>query len=182
FTAHETDIPGLLFFETNFVGDERGYFQEKYQKAKLVKAGIPADFDVVQTNLSYNKQKGVTRGLHAEPWDKFISLVKGKVFVAYVDMRDGPSFGKTATFELTPTTAVYLPQGVANSYQTLEDEVYYLYSVNDHWSAENYEKYCFVNMGDPVLDISWPIPLDQAIINDRDQNHPLLKDAKRMSI
>ena len=180
FKAHETEIPGLLFFETNYVGDERGYFQEKYQKAKLVAAGMPADFNVVQTNLSYNKQRGVTRGLHAEPWDKFISLVKGKVFVAYVDMRDGPSFGKTVSFELNPTRAIYLPKGVANSYQTLEDDVYYLYSVNDHWSAENYEKYCFVNMADPVLGIKWPISLDEAIINDRDRNHPLLKSARKM--
>lgn len=179
FTAQKTEVPGLLFFETNYVGDERGYFQEKYQKAKLVAAGMPPDFDVVQTNLSYNKQAGATRGLHAEPWDKFISLIKGRAFVAYVDMRDGPSFGKTATFELTPTTAVYLPKGVANSYQALEDDVYYLYSVNAHWSAENYEKYCFVNLADRSLGIKWPIPLDEAIINDRDKNHPLLKDAKR---
>lgn len=179
FTARETDIPGLLFFETNYVGDERGYFQEKYQKEKLVAAGLPADFDVVQTNLSYNKQRGVTRGLHAEPWDKFISLVKGSVFAAYVDMRDGPSFGKTAAFELSPTTAVYLPKGVANSYQTLEDDVYYLYSVNAHWSTENYEKYCFVNLGDPSLNIKWPIPLQEAIINDRDKNHPMIDSAKR---
>lgn len=182
FTAHKTDIPGLLFFETNYVGDERGYFQEKYQKAKLVTAGMPADFNAVQTNLSYNKQKGVTRGLHAEPWDKFICLIKGRAFVAFVDMRDGPSFGKQSTFELTPTNAIFLPKGVANSYQTLEDNVYYLYSVNDHWSAENYEKYCFVNMADPELGIKWPVPLNEAIINDRDRNHPMLKDAKRMEV
>ena len=178
FASHTTDIPGLLFFDTNYVGDERGYFQEKYQKAKLVAAGLPASFEVVQNSLSYNKERGVTRGLHAEPWDKFITVIKGKVFAAYVDLRPGVSFGKIATTEITPTTAVFLPKGVANSFQTLEPETYYLYSVNDFWSAANYEKYQFVNLADPDLAINWPIDLSQAIINDRDHNHPLLKDLK----
>src|SRR3954469_12454295 len=113
FTAHKTDIPGLLIFDVTYVGDDRGYFQEKFQKAKLVAAGLPENFNVVQNSLSYNKEAGVTRGLHAEPWDKYISVVTGKVFCAYVDLRKGPSFGKMVTVELTPTKAVFLPEGVA---------------------------------------------------------------------
>ena len=132
YTAHETDIPGLLIFDVTYVGDERGYFQEKYQKAKLVAAGMPEGFNVVQNSLSYNKEAGVTRGFHAEPWDKYISVVTGKVFAAYVDLRKGDSFGKVVTVEITPNTAVFLPQGVANSFQTLEPDTYYLYSVNAH--------------------------------------------------
>lgn len=176
FTAHPTDIPGLIFFDVTYVGDDRGYFQEKYQKAKLVAAGIPESFTVVQNSLSYNKQQGVTRGFHAEPWDKYISVVTGKVFAAYVDLRAGNSFGKVATIEITPNTAVFLPQGVANSFQTLEPDTYYLYSVNAHWSADNYEKYCFVNLADQQLAVQWPIPLEEAIMSDRDRNHPGLKD------
>lgn len=182
YTAHTTAIPGLLIFDVNYVGDERGYFQEKYQKAKLVAAGMPEDFTVVQNSLSYNKEAGVTRGLHAEPWDKYISVVKGRVFAAYVDLRPGDSFGAVVTTEITATKTVFLPMGVANSFQTLEDDSYYLYSVNAHWSAENYDKYCFVNMADPELGIEWPIPLAQATVNDRDRNHPLLKDAKVMEV
>lgn len=178
FTANKTEIPGLLIFDVTYVGDERGYFQEKYQKAKLVAAGMPEAFDVVQNSLSYNKDKGVTRGFHAEPWDKYISVVTGKVFAAYVDMRKGDSFGKVVTVEITPNKAVFLPRGVANSFQTLEPDTYYLYSVNAHWSADNYDKYCFANLGDPEIGIKWPIPLDQAIMSDRDRNHPLLKDVK----
>lgn len=180
FTAHQTNIPGLIFFDVSNVGDERGYFQEKYQKAKLVAAGMPESFQVVQNSLSYNKFKGVTRGLHAEPWDKYISVVTGRVFSAYVDLRKGDNFGQVATIEITPNRAVFLPQGVANSFQTLEDDVYYLYSVNKHWSADNYEQYCFVNLADPDLGISWPIPLNEAVVSDRDRNHPLLKNIKPM--
>lgn len=182
FTAHTTDIPGLIFFDVTDVGDERGYFQEKYQKAKLVAAGLPENFNVVQNSLSYNKEAGVTRGFHAEPWDKYISVVRGCVFAAYVDLRKGPSFGKVATIEITPNRAVFLPQGVANSFQTLEPETYYLYSVNAHWSADNYEQYCFVNLADPEVNIEWPIALDQAIMSDRDKQHPLLKDIMPMEV
>ncbi len=176
FTMQQTDIPGLLLFDVTYVGDDRGYFQEKYQKAKLVAAGMPESFEVVQNSLSYNKEAGVTRGFHAEPWDKYISVVNGRVFSAFVDVRKGESFGKKVTVEITPNKAVFLPRGVANSFQTLEPELYYLYSVNAHWSADNYDKYCFANLADPEIGIDWPISLDQAIISERDRNHPMLKD------
>lgn len=182
FVGRTTSIPGLIFFDIKDVHDERGYFQEKFQKAKLVTAGMPSSFEVVQNSLSYNKQKGVTRGFHAEPWDKYISVVTGKVFCAYVDLRDGATFGRVETIEITPNVAVFLPEGVANSFQTLEDDTYYLYSVNKHWSADDYEKYCFINLSDPDLNVDWPISLDQAIANDRDRNHPMLKQIKPMEV
>lgn len=182
YTGHTTDIPGLLTFDVTSVGDDRGYFQEKFQKAKLVAAGLPESFNIVQNSLSYNKETGVTRGFHAEPWDKYISVVTGRVFAAYVDLRAGDGFGKVVTVEINPNTAVYLPEGVANSFQTLDPDTYYLYSVNAHWSADNYDKYSFVNLSDPAIGVTWPIALDQAIISDRDRNHPALSDIKPMEV
>jgi dTDP-4-dehydrorhamnose 3,5-epimerase len=182
FTAQQTDIPGLLIFDVTYVGDERGYFQEKFQKAKLVAAGLPESFNVVQNSLSYNKEAGVTRGFHAEPWDKYISVITGKVFSAFIDLRKGSTFGKVVTVEITPNKAVFLPQGVANSFQTLEPDTYYLYSVNQHWSADNYDKYSFVNLADPQIGTEWPIPLSKAILSDRDRNHPMLQDIKPLEV
>lgn len=179
FRSQTTDIPGLLIFTIDFPTDERGYYQENLHKEKLVSSGLPDDFTVVQTNISYNKVRGVTRGMHAEPWNKYLSIVTGKVFVAYVDLREGPSFGKTYSTEIDNTKAIYLPEGVANSFQSLEDDTYYIYSVDEHWYAEAYDKYCFVNLADPTINIKWPIPLEDAILNDRDRNHPYLKDAKK---
>jgi dTDP-4-dehydrorhamnose 3,5-epimerase len=75
-----------------------------------------------------------------------------------------------------------LPEGVANAFQTLEPETYYLYSVNAHWSADNYDKYTFVNLTDPDIAVSWPINLDEAIISERDHNHPMLSMVKPMEI
>ncbi|MDB5178160.1 MAG: dTDP-4-dehydrorhamnose 35-epimerase related [Patescibacteria group bacterium] len=180
-TGHQTDIPGLLIFDVTLVGDERGYFQEKFHKGKLVAAGLPEAFNVVQNSLAFNK-KGVTRGFHAEPWDKYVSVVNGKAFVAYADLRQGESFGKLVTLELTPEKAVFVPAGVGNSYQCLTDDLYYLYSVNKHWTPDAYEKYSFVNLADPTLNVRWPIPLDEAILSEKDRNHPVLKDVKPMEV
>ena len=180
-TGHPTAIPGLILFDVTKVGDDRGYFQEKFHKEKLVAAGLPKSFSIVQNSVALNK-KGVTRGIHAEPWDKYVSIINGEAFVAYVDLRKGDTFGKVVTVTLTPEKAVFVPAGVGNSYQCLTDDLYYLYSVNKHWTADAYEKYVFVNLGDPDLAITWPIPLDQAILSDKDRNHPHLKDAKPMEL
>lgn len=174
FSGIATEIPGLRIFDVTSIEDDRGWFQEKFHHAKLVVAGMPADFTVVQNSLSYNKAAGVTRGFHAEPWDKFISVVKGRVFCAYVDLRAGDTFGTVVTVELDCGRAVYLPRGVANSYQTLEDDTYYLYSVNEHWSVEQYSSYVFLNLADPEVGVDWPIPLDRAVLSDRDRAHPML--------
>ncbi|OGL22489.1 dTDP-4-dehydrorhamnose 3,5-epimerase [Candidatus Saccharibacteria bacterium RIFCSPHIGHO2_01_FULL_45_15] len=182
FTPKTTAIPGLIVFDVTSVIDERGYFQEKYQKAKLVAAGLPNDFTIVQNSLSYNKEAGVTRGIHAEPWDKYISVITGRVFAAYVDLRKGDSFGKIVTIEITPNVTVYLPQGVGNSFQTLEPDTYYQYSVTAHWSGDNYDKYCFVNAADPELAIQWPISLDQATLSERDRLHPQLSSVTPLEI
>ncbi|HET7827838.1 MAG TPA: dTDP-4-dehydrorhamnose 3,5-epimerase family protein, partial [Candidatus Saccharimonadales bacterium] len=121
FTSQRTEIPGLMVFDVTSIGDERGWFQEKFQKEKLVAAGLPESFQVVQNNVAYNKEAGVARGFHAEPWDKYISVASGKIFVAYVDLRAGDSFGKLVTLEVDNNKAVYIPKGVGNAYQTLEE-------------------------------------------------------------
>ncbi len=180
FTPHATGIPGLIIFDVTSMGDERGYFQEKYHKEKLVAAGMPESFEAVQHNVTYSKAKGVTRGIHGEPWSKYVSVVTGRVFVAYVDMRDGPTYGKVATAEITPEKAVFVPKGVAASYQTLEADTYYVYSMSSHRTPELMEQGRYLNPADPALGIDWPIPLDQAVLSDKDKNLPFLKDVTPM--
>lgn len=181
-TGHQTDIPGLIIFDVTSVGDERGYFQEKYQRAKLIAAGLPEGFTVVQTSIAYNKDEGVVRGFHAEPWDKYISVVTGTIFVAYVDLRKGPTFGKVVTLHADKNKAVFVPKGVGNSYQTTSKDVHYIYSVNQHWSEEVYKTATFVNLADPAIGVTWPVSLDQATMSDRDRNHPKLADITPMEV
>ncbi len=175
--VRESPIPGLFVVDLVLHGDNRGWFKENYQKVKLEALGLP-EFEIVQNNFSYNAEQGVIRGLHAEPWEKFISLANGKVFGAWVDLREGDSFGKVFTSEITPEKAIFVPRGVANGYQTLEPDITYTYLVNAHWSPD--AKYAAVNLFDPALDIAWPIPRDRAIVSEKDMNNPLLKDVEPM--
>jgi len=175
----ESPIPGLYVIELAVHGDNRGWFKENYQREKMEALGLP-HFEVVQNNYSFNVEKGVTRGLHAEPWNKFISLANGRAFCAWVDARNGDSFGTTFTVELTPGRAVFVPKGVANGYQTLEENMVYTYLVDAHWSPET--KYTMVNAFDPALGIDWPIAKDQAITSEKDDAHPFLNNVTPMEV
>lgn len=168
---HTTDIPGLVWLDLPVHGDNRGWFKENWQREKMVAAGLP-DFGPVQNNMSFNDAVGTTRGIHAEPWDKFVSVGTGRVFGAWVDLREGPTFGKTFTTEIDPSKVVFIPRGVGNSYQTLEPNTLYSYLVNDHWSPNG--DYSFLNLNDPTVNIPWPIPLDTVELSEKDRNHPLL--------
>lgn len=177
--VRETTIPGLYEIDLVLQGDSRGWFKESYQKQKMEALGLPK-FEVIQNNFSFNALRGVTRGLHAEPWEKFISLANGRVFGAWVDLRAGGGFGKVLTLEITPDKAVFVPCGVANGYQTLEPNVTYTYLVNEHWSPE--AKYTSVNLFDPALGIKWPISKSQAIVSDKDAANSMLKDVAPLEL
>ena len=174
-----TPIDGLLVVTLDVRGDNRGWFKENWQREKMVALGLP-DFEPVQNNMSYNDEVGTTRGIHAEPWDKFVSSAQGRYFGVWVDLRQGPGFGTTFTCEVDESVAVYVPRGVGNAYQPLTPGVTYAYLVNDHWSAEKTSEYAYVNLADETLAIPWPIPLDQVQISDKDRNHPRLADALRV--
>ena len=167
----ESPIPGLLVVRIPVHGDNRGWFMENWQRQKMRAAGLP-DFGPVQHNVSYNNFAGATRGIHAEPWDKMVSVIAGRVFSAWVDLREGETFGQTFTIELEPGIAVFVPRGVANSYQTLEDKTAYSYLVNAHWSAD--AEYTNVNLEDETVAIDWPLPMLE--VSEKDKNHPRLED------
>ncbi|MDO4913350.1 MAG: bifunctional dTDP-4-dehydrorhamnose 3,5-epimerase family protein/NAD(P)-dependent oxidoreductase [Bifidobacteriaceae bacterium] len=175
-----TNIPGLIVFDLPVHGDNRGWFKENWQRQKMMQLGLP-DFGPVQNNISFNAKRGVTRGIHAEPWDKYISIATGEIFGAWVDLRPGETFGEVFTTRLDPSKAIYVPRGVGNSFQALEDGTAYTYLVNAHWSLEQKKTYTFVNLADPDLHIEWPISLDEAELSDADLHHPMLKDAKPMA-
>lgn len=171
--VHATSIEGLLRIDLPVHGDNRGWFKENWQRQKMVDAGLP-DLGPVQNNISFNKSRGTTRGIHAEPWDKFISVATGSVFGAWVDLREGPAFGSVYTTVITPSVAVYVPRGVGNAFQTLEDSTAYTYLVNEHWSPD--AEYTFLNLADETVNIAWPVPLADAELSAKDLEHPRLAD------
>ena len=177
-SVEQTPIPGLLVVRLPLHEDNRGWFKENWQRAKMTALGLP-DFGPVQHSVAYNARRGVTRGVHTEPWDKFISVAHGRIFGAWVDMREGESFGEVFTIEADPSVAVFVPRGVGNSYQVLEDGTTYSYLVNDHWRPGL--AYPALNLADPTVAIPWPIPLAEAEISDKDLATPMLADVVPMA-
>ncbi len=178
-SVETTPIDGMLVVHLQVHGDNRGWFKENWQREKMVALGLP-DFGPVQNNMSYNAEIGTTRGIHAEPWDKFVSSAQGRYFGAWVDLREGSGYGTVFTIEVDPSIAVFVPRGVGNAYQTLTENVTYAYLVNDHWAADRTGDYSYVNLADETVAIPWPIPLDQVQISEKDLAHPRLAAAKHV--
>lgn len=179
--AHQIEaIPGVIKFDIPVHGDNRGWFKENFQKEKMVPLGFPDSFFAegkLQNNVSFSK-KSVLRGLHAEPWDKYISVADdGRVLGTWVDLREGESFGHVYQTIIDASVGMFIPRGVANGFQVLSDTVSYSYIVNDYWAMEVKPKYAFVNYADPALDVKWE-NLAEAEVSEADKNHPLLKDVK----
>lgn len=172
------EIPGMLEFDIPVHGDNRGWFKENFQKEKIIPLGFPESFFAegkLQNNVSFSRQ-GVLRGLHAEPWDKYISVAdNGKVLGAWVDLRAGDSFGHVYQTVIDASKGIFVPRGVANGFQVLSETVSYSYLVNDYWALELKPKYAFVNYADPTLGIEWA-DVAHAEVSEADKNHPLLKD------
>lgn len=158
--------------------DARGWFKEAWQRRTMTALGLP-DFGPVQHNISYNTARGVTRGIHAEPWDKLVGAVTGRVLGAWVDLREGATFGTTVTVEVDRAVAVFVPRGVGNAFQTLEDGTAYSYLVSEHWRPD--AAYLGVDLADPDLGIDWPIPPAQAVISDKDRTQPRLAEVTPIS-
>ncbi|MDR2082500.1 MAG: bifunctional dTDP-4-dehydrorhamnose 3,5-epimerase family protein/NAD(P)-dependent oxidoreductase [Candidatus Ancillula trichonymphae] len=185
-----TSIDGLLILDLPVHGDSRGWFKENWQRAKMatttsahqVDVKVP-DFKIVQNNISFNTNRGTTRGIHAEPWDKYISIAAGEIFGAWVDLRAGSkTYGEVFTARLDPSKAIFVPRGVGNSFQVLADNTAYTYLVNAYWSASKQSDYTFVNLADKKLNINWPIPLNSAAveISEKDKQHPSFGEVKPM--
>jgi dTDP-4-dehydrorhamnose 3,5-epimerase len=123
-----TRFDGLIEITPRVFFDERGYFYETYQKALFIKHGIPQDF--LQDNQSFSL-KGVLRGLHFQkpPYaqGKLVRVISGSVLDVVVDIRPkSPTFGQHEKFLLSAENRkmVYVPEGFAHGFYTLEDAVF----------------------------------------------------------
>ncbi|TVS29440.1 dTDP-4-dehydrorhamnose reductase [Corynebacterium sanguinis] len=156
-----TPIDGLEIHPLDVHADNRGWFKENWSGQRL---------RPVQNNISFNARVGATRGMHAEPWDKWVSVATGRVFAAWVDLREGSeTFATKFGVEIGPDTAVFVPRGVANGFQALEDATTYTYLVNARYNPNGAYAYC------SYREIDWP--LEPTELSEADQKHPPLADA-----
>ena len=173
-TVTPTLIDGLFVIDLDRFDDTRGSFREAFQQEKLAALGLPA-LNPVQWNIAENSRRGIVRGIHAEPWDKYIHVLAGEIFAAIVDLRrDSPTFAAVETFTLDRSRALYVAQGLGNAYQVLSDGAFYGYLVNAHWRAS--EPYLAIAWNDPHLAIRWPLPVSHADLSAKDRALPTLRD------
>ncbi|MBI5467418.1 MAG: dTDP-4-dehydrorhamnose 3,5-epimerase family protein [Candidatus Kerfeldbacteria bacterium] len=171
----ETKLKGLFMIDLVVNADSRGSFREAFQAEKLEALGLP-HLGPVQWNISANTRRGILRGIHAEPWDKYIHIIHGRAFVAFVDLRvDSATYGQHVTAELDPTRAMFVSRGFGNSYQALEDNTIYGYLVNAHWKPGL--TYPAVHYADPDAAIQWPLPVGPDDVSEKDQKNPTMRAA-----
>lgn len=167
-------IPEVIKIIPRKVGDHRGYFMEAYA-AKIYQAnGVAACF--VQDNQSLSGPQGVIRGLHfqAPPsaQAKLVRVLAGSVFDVAVDIRKGsPHYGRWCAATLTADGAeqMYVPQGFAHGFCTLEANTIVAYKV-DHYYDPAAESGVFWNS--PALDIDWRLGGQRPTISDKDGHLP----------
>ena len=165
----DTDLPEVKVIIPDVFEDNRGFFTESYTQNKFHKLGVEVDF--VQDNHSFSQYKGTIRGLHfqSDPMEqsKLVRVIKGSILDVIVDIRaDSQNFRKYTTVELTDKNfkQVFIPQGFAHGFCTLEDNCHVTYKVDNFYSAENN---CGIIWNDPQLNIKWPT--ENPILSEQDQ-------------
>lgn len=173
----QTEIPGVVIIEPRIFGDSRGYFFESFSE-KNFKEQV-ADIDFVQDNESKSCY-GVVRGLHFQkpPYAqaKLVRVVKGRVLDVAVDLRKGsPTYGKYVAVELSEDNhrQFFVPRGFAHGFAVLSEEAIFQYKCDNYYAPQAEGA---VAWDDPDLGIDWGLPLDKAILSEKDSKHPRLKD------
>ena len=164
----QTALPGVLILEPRIFRDDRGFFLETFNLARIVDLGLPADWK--QDNFSLSKQN-VIRGLHyqiTQPQGKLVRVISGAALDVIVDLRkSSPAFGQHATVELSGDNArmVWIPPGFGHGFAALTETVALSYKVTDYYSPQS--ERC-VLWNDPALGIDWRVQPDEAILSAKD--------------
>ena len=171
----KTDIEGPLIIEPKVFGDARGYFFESFSQREFdAKVG---ELRFVQDNESCSR-RGVMRGLHFQmpPFTqaKLVRCVRGAVLDVAVDIRRGsPTYGRHVAVELTEDNhrQFFVPKGFAHGFSVLSDVAVFLNKCDEFYHPE---ADAGISILDESLGIDWRIPLEEAVLSEKDTRHPLL--------
>jgi dTDP-4-dehydrorhamnose 3,5-epimerase len=170
----------VKLLKPNRFGDDRGWFCETYNQAKMLALGIDVGF--IQDNHSLSRPAGVLRGLHfqAPPHGqvKLVRCVRGRIWDVAVDIRAGsPTYGQWIGSELTAENGfqLYVPVGFAHGFITLEADTEVEYKVSAFYDRESEGGLIW---NDPDLDLPWPLPSGGPVLSDKDRLLPGLAEFK----
>ena len=168
----KTGLAGAYLIALDEIQDDRGFFARAWCRNEAEAHGLnPA---VAQCNVSFNRRPGTLRGLHyqAAPHEeaKVVRCTMGSIYDVIVDLRtDSPTFKRWVAFELSAANRrmVYIPEGVAHGFQTLEPDTEVFYQMSSVYVPEAARG---VRWDDPAFGIEWP-PADRTIA-ERDRRFP----------
>ncbi len=167
-----TPLAGAFIITPERIEDERGFFARTFCRREFEAHGLNPN--LVQCNISFNKQKGTLRGMHYQlPPHAEVKLVRctaGAIGDVIIDLRsESPTFKQWFTIELTAMNRLqlYVPEGFAHGYQTLTENVEVVYQVSEFYSPGHERG---IRWNDPTFSIVWLLQV--AEISDKDAAHP----------
>ena len=168
----ETKLKGAFVIELERLEDDRGFFARTFCRQEFEKHRLNPN--IVQCSTSFNKKRGALRGMHYQlkPHEevRLVRCTRGAMYDVILDLRmDSPTFKHWVAVELAAEnrTMVYIPEGFAHGFQTLEDntEVFYQMSETYHPGLAH-----GVRWNDPAFAIRWPVA--DPIVSRRDGDYP----------
>jgi dTDP-4-dehydrorhamnose 3,5-epimerase len=169
-----TPLAGVFVVEIEPVHDNRGFFASLFDAGAFRARGLTAV--VAQSSLSLNRVRGTLRGMHYQrppaAEAKLVRCIRGAIFDVAVDLRAGsPTHLRWTSCELSAGNrrALYIPEGCAHGFQTLEDDTEVLYHVSHAYAPALADG---VHYQDPAIDITWPLAVSE--LSERDTSWPLL--------
>jgi dTDP-4-dehydrorhamnose 3,5-epimerase len=174
-----TSVAGAVVIDPTPHEDKRGRFMRAWCAKEFAEHGI--EFIPVQANLGFSAARGTVRGMHFQEAPaseaKLVRCSRGAIFDVVLDLRpESPSYGAWHGVELSGDNGrmLYLPEGCAHGYQTLETgtEMYYMTSA---FYAPNAVR--GVRFDDAAFDIAWPLAVTE--MSEQDRNWPLSERLSR---
>lgn len=170
----ETEIPGAYIIDLEPRADDRGFFARAFCEREFAEHGLT--LDVRQINTSFNRRRGTVRGFHYQderaPEAKLVRCIAGAIYDVLVDMRpNSPTYLRHVGVELSAANRrqLLIPRLCAAGYQTLADDTEVTYQVSEFYTPEAERG---MRHDDPVLGISWPLPVTE--LSPKDAAWPLL--------
>lgn len=171
-TFIETKLPGVFEIRLELKQDERGFFARTWCQREFEGHGLNSNLR--QSSLSFNNRKGTLRGIHyqATPYSeaKLVRCNRGAIYDVVVDLRtDSSTFKDWISVVLTSPdrNMVYVPEGCAHGFLTLEDETEVFYQISEFYHPELARG---VRWDDPAFQIVWPSKVE--VISERDRTYP----------
>jgi dTDP-4-dehydrorhamnose 3,5-epimerase len=173
-TFEETPLAGAYLVHLEPKQDDRGFFARIWCVAELAERGLAPQ--LCQASISYNRRRGTLRGMHYQiaphSETKIVRCIRGAIYDVIVDLRPGSGYLRWFAEVLTSDNrkSLYVPEGVAHGFQTLQDDTEVLYMIS---KPHNPEAERGLRWDDPALGITWP-DVESRIVSTRDQSWPPL--------